>query len=420
MRNYLLVLVLMFNIIHQSQAQQNSRSPQQDLTSIRISPRDAMGGNVADFCDSLRYIPLETKKESIFGFISHLQVSDSFFVFFDYDMKAIFIFDKNGKYISKIRELPVDDWTADKYNVLSRFQLDKSTNEINVLYHNYRKNSHWLVVFSATGMVRKKQALPAFTIGLSDQFFAVSPGTFLCSNNFFPESKLETHYKQPCYFYVLHNFDTITQGLLPVDPDDRFLKRNAFKGLDYNASMGTASSWSRYLDYTLRIIDDSLKVSGYQFIFPAAMVPDAAFFNNKQVFNSIDSTDKYLSGMRIITRVNCIGTYGNYMVLFLEYATNTVSLSNYYLYSLASQTLYSFDAITPDMQSYFLPIANNAVGTINKDYIYNEVAAFQLFNAAKTDKHKLWKTHPILKTFFSSGNSKRNPVIIEMKLKDGL
>ncbi|ACU64045.1 6-bladed beta-propeller [Chitinophaga pinensis] len=418
MKTCLLLLIFSLSIIHQGQAQQNNRS--EELTSIRVSPRDAMGGNVADFCDSVRYIPLETKKESIFGFISHLQVSDNYFVFFDYDTKAIYIFSKQGKYISKIRELPVDDWTADKYNVLSRFQLNKTNDEINVVYHNYRKNSHWLVVFAADGKVKKKQALPAFTTGLSDQFFAVSANTFLCSNNFFPESKLETHYKEPSYFYLLHNFDTITGGILPVDPDDRFLKRNAYRGFDYNASMATASSWSRYLDYTLRLIDDSLKVSSYQFIFPAAMVPEAQVFNNKKVFNDIDSTDYYLSGKRIITKVSCVGTYDSYLLLFLEYATNTVSLSNYYLYSLTSQTLYSFDAITPDKQSYFLPIANNGIGTINKGYVYNEVAAFQLFNAIKTDKQKLWKSDPALKTYLSSGNSKGNPVIIEMKLKNGL
>lgn len=62
MKTCLLLLIFSLSIIHQGQAQQNNRS--EELTSIRVSPRDAMGGNVADFCDSVRYIPLETKKKA--------------------------------------------------------------------------------------------------------------------------------------------------------------------------------------------------------------------------------------------------------------------------------------------------------------------------------------------------------------------
>ena len=48
----------------------------QNVSKIRIDPTRAYGGNISDYFDSIEYIPLETRKESLFGEITKLIITD--------------------------------------------------------------------------------------------------------------------------------------------------------------------------------------------------------------------------------------------------------------------------------------------------------------------------------------------------------
>ncbi|MEO9021742.1 MAG: 6-bladed beta-propeller [Ginsengibacter sp.] len=49
-------------------------------TTIRIDPANARGGTTSQIFDEVNYIPLETTKESLFGQIDQLAVTEKYFV----------------------------------------------------------------------------------------------------------------------------------------------------------------------------------------------------------------------------------------------------------------------------------------------------------------------------------------------------
>lgn len=73
------------------------------VTKLRIDPTKSYGGTVSEYFESVDYIPLETTKESLFGDISKLTITDSSLIILDDDTKNVLFFDLNGKYLTKVK-----------------------------------------------------------------------------------------------------------------------------------------------------------------------------------------------------------------------------------------------------------------------------------------------------------------------------
>ena len=56
-----------------------AQSPQK----IRIVPKQAYGGPVSEYFNKIEYIPLETSKESLFGDINNLTITDDSYIISD-------------------------------------------------------------------------------------------------------------------------------------------------------------------------------------------------------------------------------------------------------------------------------------------------------------------------------------------------
>ncbi|MEJ2881832.1 6-bladed beta-propeller [Pedobacter sp. GR22-6] len=72
------------------------------IDTLRIDPSHAIGGNASDVFEELNYIPLESTRESTFGRIDQLEVTDDYFVIRDETTNCILFFKKNGKFHAKI------------------------------------------------------------------------------------------------------------------------------------------------------------------------------------------------------------------------------------------------------------------------------------------------------------------------------
>ena len=70
----------------------------QEVPKLRIDPAQAYGGVVGDYFDEVNYIPLQTTKESLFGAISNMIVTDSSYVISDNDTRAVLFFKKDSGY----------------------------------------------------------------------------------------------------------------------------------------------------------------------------------------------------------------------------------------------------------------------------------------------------------------------------------
>lgn len=69
---------------------------------IRIDPNSAIAETETILFDSIRYVTLETTKQSEFSMISQLTIISDRYVILDGNLDIILIFDKNGKFIKKI------------------------------------------------------------------------------------------------------------------------------------------------------------------------------------------------------------------------------------------------------------------------------------------------------------------------------
>ncbi len=91
---------------------------------IRIDPFTAVGGLSTDLFDSIRYVPLETNKQSEFSTITQLEVTENYYVILDRKLNTLFFFNRNGKFSHKIDK---NNKNA-PFGWLSKFSLDRSKN----------------------------------------------------------------------------------------------------------------------------------------------------------------------------------------------------------------------------------------------------------------------------------------------------
>lgn len=78
----------------------NRNKPADRLSiSIDLNRKDVV--SIYDIFDSIRVIPLETKEESLIKNISKVVVADSLYYIFDSSLSRVFLFRKDGTYISK-------------------------------------------------------------------------------------------------------------------------------------------------------------------------------------------------------------------------------------------------------------------------------------------------------------------------------
>ncbi|RYE37744.1 MAG: 6-bladed beta-propeller, partial [Sphingobacteriales bacterium] len=73
-----------------------------DVKTLRVDPSNSFGASASEAFDSATYIPLETTKESIFGKIDKLEVTDKYFIILDENTNSILFFDRQGKFQHKI------------------------------------------------------------------------------------------------------------------------------------------------------------------------------------------------------------------------------------------------------------------------------------------------------------------------------
>jgi len=111
---------------------QETEIPKDNARTIRIDPETANGGSMDQVFSEIAYIPLETTKESLFGDISKMEVTDDSFVILDRDTKCILTFDKKGKYRSKIALGKYVGPGVDMETLYPRFRLEKNGSDYTI------------------------------------------------------------------------------------------------------------------------------------------------------------------------------------------------------------------------------------------------------------------------------------------------
>lgn len=102
-------LIFLSAFINQASGQKISTIDSSKVISLRIDPSNAKGAKVSEVFKNVKFIPLETTKESLFGNIDILEVCPGYFVIYDFDTNSILVFESNGRFHVKITEKDFDD-----------------------------------------------------------------------------------------------------------------------------------------------------------------------------------------------------------------------------------------------------------------------------------------------------------------------
>lgn len=389
----------------------------QAVEKLRIDPSIAFGGTVSDFFDEVNYVPLETSKESLFGDISQLVITDSSFVIHDYDTKSVLFFSLHGKYITKVK------FKEGTYPAIS---CEKEEKRIVIsLYDGSAKAAvtkyYSFVGKELPGELSVKSAIRTNLISLNNGFY-VGSGS--------------------CYF---------GRGMKPVDSTSYLLK--IYKGdslyksfLPYNQTINTApcafAGWLQKIsmnpedgvayvsppfDGSIYRVTKDTAVKIYQIVFPLSRTVPKNIAESRDI-KLIDSLrNANWPDENIIMSMGNIFFQGNLLFFKINAARYMWSSGSEFekqynfIYELKTGKLVSMERMKPDELNGFLPFTGMRIAWNGLDYnegsFYTSVSSLQLFNAKEAVADKKPKHSPVMEKFFATENRKSNPVIVQLKLK---
>lgn len=423
MKNCLYSLTVASMLIFIIGVSQNAvgQNPASTIKKIFIDPSNASGGSVSQLFDSVRYVPLENRNDLVVGQISNLRVSRHYFVFTDYNTKSIYVFDKLGKFKSRISSVPMTGWIADNdfWRIAESFVINPTSEQIYITYNDHDKNlKKYVAVFDPeNGQLISKKLMPNLMQDMSAQFVFLPNGNQLFAYTLPSEQKM--HWNEKFYFYEIHNFDSIVKGIIPYDPKDPLTPRDWDCWYHYDSNDGDISLWNRGGDYAFYRIKNDIP-SKYTIVQPAELSLDSLYYQDPNALKSIENTMAFYRQYKDRTNgIAYLKSTGNYISFVLNKSSFYTSFDNY-VYASQSNMLYSWGHISPDSLSYFLPVNVSFIEAMSEDHVYSVMPSYILFQSKNNLTDKSWEHSPVLKEYFTNQTRKSNPVIVELKLKDDL
>lgn len=388
------------------------------MRTLRIDPSSARGAAVSQIFDEVKFIPLETTKESLFGAISQLGVTDENFIIHDYDTKAVLIFNKLGKYIAKINESKIEKDPDDKNSQnFWGFQLKTENNQTYIQIYAGKK----ILYFDLKGQLYKKiqgnspEAFYGngmkFSNGIDVRQYYVDKKDKDAKDSTFYDIGLVKDKKKVAVYFQFH-------------PDSAKNDENWGSSRFYNYGVPDELFYTRGYEYNIyRLTPEKLSLA-YHIVFPAinSLPMDYGtnpkykgkrsifFSNNKKAFYRMDNVYQVGDNLHFNTR---------------SYEWNK-SEKKSFIYNLKSNQLTSTADIEPDTLSQFLPVTDASTGyefmnrgfhLFDKGYFYSSYSSLAMFGYKEQNESKNRKYDPLLTEYFKSQNKKGNPVIIQLKPK---
>ena len=392
------------------------------VMTLRVDPSNAVGGVASDFFSEVNYIPLETTKESVFGSISKLEITDDYYVILDNNTHAILVFTKAGKFHAKIKS------SQNSQNYIYNFSINKWDKQIIFTADGYKN----LTYCDYDGKVIKTTKLEGETAQdeiSQAEFFFLGPDKTVTAGN---ENKLEPtdkYYKpfvKSLIIYAQTNHKVTAQGL-PFKPSEGKIEYT-YSGLGPLTSFGvdTAFFYSKPWDYAIYTVTPNTIKFTYKFIFPLLISIPTDFMTNKlYAGKKVEWTEK---NGDVLTGLGNFFRTGNNLV-FKTFSRNGYNnKEDNLIYNLKSGSLIAYKHIQQDERSYFMPIYDQVSWTFNNSGIlacsggclYTSVSGVGMFKAYEDNADKKVKYPPALAEYFTKGTMKDNPVILQLKLKDEL
>jgi hypothetical protein len=404
--------LLLFSLLCSRALAQASKVDSSEMKTLRIDPSTARGASASQIFDEVKYIPLETTKESLFGSISQLKVTTDYYIIYDYDTKAILIFDKQGKYKTKINGTKIEK-DPDNKNSQDFYGFSLVTeNDQQVIQ---LKSGKYNFYFDLNAKLIRKVKGEKY---VSNEKF--SDGTVVDYSYTEKKDKDSTNYeislvkdtkKVASYFpYSMEKYKT-----------DEF-----YSGGESITNYGVPDElfFIRAYEYNIYKLTPKKLLLAYNIIFPANISLPADFRDNPLYKGK--RREYFDKNPKVFFAIGSVYQLGN--DLFLK-GTNWSwggDEKKALIYNLKTSALTSVSDIEPDSLSQFLPVTDAGIGwefagrgflLYEKKYFYTSYSSLALFGYKEQSAGKNRKYDALLTEYFKTQNKKSNPVLIQLKPK---
>lgn len=411
MTNYrlllLLNLILIIAISMQSRAQETTVTAS-NVRSLRIDPYVANGGPMSQVFSEINFIPLETTKESLFGDIRQLEVTEKSYVILDDDTKCILTFDKQGKYRSKIELAKV--LGAGALNIrelrVHHFELNRSGNEYTIQVYIDGK----LYTFNSGSKLLKIEKQNRYEPG---EFRDLQEGVRAFSYN-----KDSGGTDRARYYYALTKNGQTFAKYWQVDTSaynnsaELAVGGPAFIETDDPGVFHVVKSY----DYNIYRLDNKGMSTAYRLIFPGKNTLPADF-NTNDVYlgKKIDYFFKHTDNIFGIGYTYKIGDF-----LYFKCGSLSAEIRKIgsLVYDLKRDHLVSLNRLDPDTLSHYLPVIgewHNDFKKFDGTYLYSSLSSLTMQAFYEQEKKKKREYPPAMQNYFRNLNKMNNPVLIRLK-----
>lgn len=394
---------------------QDSKVDSSEMKTLRIDPSSARGATASQVFDEIKFIPLETTKESLFGSIGQLRLTDDNYIIWDYDTKSILIFTKDGKYKAKINGSKIEKDPTNKNNQdFYGFALKRENNQhlIQIAAGKY------FFYFDLNGkLVRKAKTGEGETYGGNHKF---SDGTEVDRGYLEKKDKDSTYYD-----LSLVKDKKRVEAYFPYSMD-RYKNDQFYSGGEAITDYGVPDElfFINTYEYNIYKITPKKLSLAYKIIFPANNSLPSDFKENPVYKGKRrEYFDKYPKAYYAIGSAYQLGSN-----LYFKVSNWTWGPSERkaFIYNLKNTAITSISDIEPDSLSQFLPVTDAGVGydfanrgfhLFDGTYFYTSYSSLMLFNFKEQNDSKNRAYDPALTAYFKTQNKKSNPVIIQLKPK---
>jgi hypothetical protein len=407
-----LCLLAFVCLSHLNALSQEGKIDSSHTVTLRIDPQSARGAAVSQIFDEIKFVPLETTKESLFGNIAELKIAKNNFLIYDYDTKAVLLFDSFGKYKTKIDATKLQTDKDDKQKAVSRgFTLTKEGNTDYIAV--YTPNN--VQYFTFEGKFVKKIKNFNYFSRLSFENGDVEIKPFI---------NIKKGKDSTLYMVVTINKKT-KDTLAYFKVDTKFFEKDDWYGDDpITKYADNEAFFTNYYDYRLyKLKADKMELT-YKFILPAINTIPKDFKTNplyvKKRFEYFEKNKKMIHGIGNSYLI------GDNLYLKLSNIFWDKDQKKSLIYNTKTSELLSFQDLEPDSLSSFLPITDSGFGYDfeNRGFLayedqrfYTSYSALAMFTFKERSAGKTTKYPPLLENYFKTGDRKSNPVIVILKPK---
>ena len=384
------------------------------MVTLRIDPQNARGANVSQVFDEVKFIPLETTKESLFGSIYDLRIVKNQFILFDYDTRAVLIFAKDGKFKGKIdaSKIPKDDADKSKNELYGYRIAEENKDSLIAIY-----SSKYYFYFDFNGKQIKK--VPHKDAGFNRDFTLADKETRVRPFYIEKNGKDSTHYEVGI---LRKNKDSV--GYFPFSM--KRYETDEFWGGTKLYDCGTPNEmfFINFYSYNLYKITPAKLSLAYRIIFPANNSLPGDFVTNPIYIKK--RGEYFRNNPKVFYSMNSAYPVGDNLYLQMRSWGWDKELKKSIIYNLKTSEIISLQDLTPDSLSSFLPVtdagafydfANKGFHLYKDDYFYTSYSSLAMFSFKEQlgDKNKVFS--PQMQEYFKTQDRKSNPVIIQLKPK---